>query len=120
MRCHQLESVNTPRETSPSIQASAQPAASQGWRLRLYIAGLTPKSLAAFANLKEICDRHLPGAYEIELVDLLEKPWLAKIDQIIAIPTLVRTAPGPVKKMIGDLSVEQRVVERLNLPAAPG
>src|SRR5512142_2037066 len=72
--------------------------------LRLYVAGQTPRCVSAFANLKKICEEHLAGQYQIEVVDLLENPQLAKGDQILAIPTLVRTLPQPVRKIIGDLS----------------
>lgn len=85
------------------------------WRLRLYVAGHTPKCLTAFANLKRICEEHLAGQYEIELVDLLERPQLAKGDQILAIPTLVRKLPSPVRKIIGDLSNTERVLVGLDL-----
>ena len=85
------------------------------WRLRLYVAGQTPKSLVAFANLKRICEKHLQGKYEIEVVDLLENPQLAKGDQILAIPTLVRKLPLPVRKIIGDLSNTERVLVGLDL-----
>ncbi len=89
------------------------------WELRLYVAGQTPKSLTAFANLKEICEKHLKGSYKIEIIDLLENPKLAKGDQIIAIPTLVRKLPVPVRKIIGDLSDTERVLIGLDLrPAA--
>jgi circadian clock protein KaiB len=85
------------------------------WELRLYVAGQTPKSLAAFANLKKICEEHLGGRYRIEIIDLLENPKLAKGDQIIAIPTLVRKLPEPIKKIIGDLSNTERVLVGLDL-----
>jgi circadian clock protein KaiB len=85
------------------------------WRLRLYVAGQTPKSLAAFANLKKICEEHMAGKYQIEVIDLLENPTLAKGDQILAIPTLVRRLPEPVKKIIGDLSNTERVLVGLDL-----
>jgi circadian clock protein KaiB len=85
------------------------------WELRLYVAGQTPKSLAAFANLKKICEEHLAGKYRIEIVDLLENPTLAKGDQILAIPTLVRKLPEPMKKIIGDLSNTERVLVGLDL-----
>jgi circadian clock protein KaiB len=85
------------------------------WQLRLYVAGQTPKSMAAFANLKDICEKHLKGKYEIEVVDLLENPKLAKGDQIFAIPTLVRKLPEPIRKIIGDLSNKERVLVGLNL-----
>ncbi|HSC98733.1 MAG TPA: circadian clock KaiB family protein [Casimicrobiaceae bacterium] len=81
------------------------------WNLRLYVAGQTPRSLAAFANLKRLCETHLQGRYTIEVIDLLKHPQLAEGDQIIAIPTLVRQLPPPIKKIIGDLSnVEQTLV----------
>jgi circadian clock protein KaiB len=85
------------------------------YKLRLYVAGQTPKSLAAFANLKKICDEHLAGRYKIEIIDLLENPTLAKGDQILAIPTLVRKLPEPVRKIIGDLSNTERVLVGLDL-----
>jgi circadian clock protein KaiB len=88
------------------------------WRLRLYVAGNTPNSIAAFANLKEICEVHLGGRYQIEVVDLLDNPTLAKGDQIVAIPTLVRRLPHPVKKIIGDLSNRERVLVGLDLKPA--
>ena len=91
----------------------------EAWRLRLYVAGQTPKSLEAFANLKRICEKHLEGQYRIEVNDLIETPQLAKDDQILAIPTLVRKLPEPVRKIIGDLSNTERVLVGLNLIAAP-
>ena len=86
-----------------------------GWHLRLYVAGQTPKSLAAFANLKRICEEHLEGKYSIEVVDLLVNPQLAKGDQILAIPTLIRKFPEPIKKIIGDLSNTERVLVGLDV-----
>lgn len=83
--------------------------------LRLYVAGQTKKSLAAFANLKKICEEYLGGRYRIEIVDLLENPQLAKGDQILAVPTLVRRLPPPIKKIIGDLSNHERVLVGLDL-----
>ncbi len=85
------------------------------WELRLYVAGQTPRSLRAFANLKRICEEHLAGKYEIEVIDLLKNPKLAKGDQILAIPTLVRKLPEPVRKIIGDLSNTERVLIGLDL-----
>ena len=85
------------------------------WELRLYVAGQTPKSLAAFSNLKKLCEERLQGQYRIEVIDLLENPALAKGDQILAIPTLVRKLPEPIKKIIGDLSNTERVLVGLNL-----
>ena len=87
-------------------------------QLRLYVAGQTPKSLAAFANLKRICEVHLKGRYCIEVVDLVEQPQLSKGDQILAIPTLVRKLPQPVRKIIGDLSDTERVLVGLDLRPA--
>ena len=87
------------------------------WDLRLYVAGQTPKSLQAFANLKKICEEHLAGRYRIEVVDLLKNPQLAKGDQILALPTLVRKLPEPVRKIIGDLSNTERVLVGLDLRA---
>jgi circadian clock protein KaiB len=88
------------------------------YKLRLYVAGQTPKSLQAFANLKKICEEHLQGRYHIEVVDLLENPQLAKGDQILAIPTLVRKLPPPLRKIIGDLSDTERVLVGLDLVPA--
>ena len=85
------------------------------WELRLYVAGQTPKSLTAFANLKKICEEHLAGQYHIEVIDLIKKPQLASGDQILAIPTLVRKLPEPIRKIIGDLSDTERVLVGLNL-----
>jgi circadian clock protein KaiB len=85
------------------------------WELRLYVAGMTPKCLTAFGNLKKICEEHLQGCYTIEVIDLLENPQLAKGDQILAIPTLVRKLPEPVRKIIGDLSNTEKVLVGLDL-----
>jgi circadian clock protein KaiB len=84
--------------------------------LRLYVAGQTPKCLRAFANLKKICEQYLTNRYRIEMIDLLEDPGLARGDQILAVPTLVRRMPTPVKKIIGDLSNTQRVLAGLEVP----
>lgn len=89
------------------------------WQLRLYVAGQTPRSLAAFANLRAICDEHLAGRYSIELVDLLETPQLARGDQILALPTLVRKLPPPMRKIIGDLSDTERVLVGLDIRRRP-
>ncbi len=88
------------------------------WQLRLYVAGQTPKSLAAFSNLTKICENHLKGRYRIEVIDLVERPQLSRGDQIVAIPTLVRKLPVPVRKIIGDLSDTERVLVGLDLRAA--
>lgn len=88
---------------------------SKTWELRLYVAGQTSKSITAFANLKKICEEHIPGKYHIEVVDLLKNPTLAKGDQILAIPTLVRKLPEPIRKILGDLSDTERVLVGLDL-----
>jgi circadian clock protein KaiB len=85
------------------------------WDLRLYVAGQTPKSMTAFANLKRMCEEHLAGKYRIEVVDLLKEPQLARGDQILALPTLVRKLPEPIKKIIGDLSNTERTLVGLDL-----
>lgn len=93
-----------------------QPAKNgEKWELRLYTAGQTPRSLAAFRNLKKVCEEHLPGQYEIEVIDLMANPRLAKDHQIIAIPTLVRKLPNPIRKIIGDLSDVERTLVGLDL-----
>jgi circadian clock protein KaiB len=85
------------------------------WELRLYTAGQSPKSLAALANLKRVCEEHLAGRYSIEVIDLLKNPRLAKDDQIVAIPTLVRKLPEPLRKLVGDLSDTERTLVGLQL-----
>jgi circadian clock protein KaiB len=87
----------------------------ENYLLRLYVAGQTPKCMTAFVNLKKICEEHLAGKYEIEVIDLLENPTLASGDQILAIPTLVRKLPEPARKIIGDLSNTERVLIGLDL-----
>lgn len=90
------------------------------WRLRLYVAGKTAKSVAALANLQRLCETHLAGRYEIEVIDLLVNPKLAAGDQILAVPTLVRKFPEPMRKIIGDLSDEERVLVGLDVKAMRG
>src|SRR5579872_1605424 len=90
------------------------------WELRLYVAGETPRSTAALANLRTICEEHLAGRYSIEVVDLLERPQLAQGEQIVAIPTLVRQLPPPVRKIIGDLSNSERVLIGLDIRPMSG
>lgn len=85
------------------------------WQLRLYVAGQSPKSLRAFTNLKRICEQHMMGRYRIEVIDLLKNPQLAAGDQILAVPTLVRKLPEPMKRIIGDLSSEERTLVGLDL-----
>jgi circadian clock protein KaiB len=101
----------SPARVKPPDAAASKSA----WNLRLYVAGRTPKSVAAFENLKRICEEHLRGQYEIEIIDLIEQPQLAKGDQILALPTLVRRLPEPIKKIIGDLSNTERVLVGLDL-----
>lgn len=96
-----------PRATPPSEL--------RAYLVRLYVAGQTPKSVLALRNLKQICEEHLQGRYEIEIIDLLESPQLARGDQILAVPTLVRRLPEPIKKIIGDLSNTERVLVGLDL-----
>ena len=100
--------TRAPRKSKPAD-------AEERWQLRLYVAGQTPKSLTAFANLKRICEEHLKGKYRIEVIDLLVNPQLAKGDQILALPTLVRKLPEPVMKIIGDLSNTERVLVGLDI-----
>jgi circadian clock protein KaiB len=100
---------------SVSIDPLPVADASEQWHLRLYVAGQSPKSLKAFANLMRICEEHLDSRYDIEIVDLLENPQLAAGDEIVAIPTLVRRLPAPMRKIIGDLSDSDRVLVGLQL-----
>ncbi|MES2850265.1 MAG: circadian clock KaiB family protein [Bacteroidota bacterium] len=90
-------------------------AKKQFWELKLYVAGETAKSVTALTNLKKYCETHLKGQYKIEVIDLLQKPQLAEGDQIFAIPTLVRKVPEPIRKIIGDLSNEEKVLVGLNI-----
>jgi circadian clock protein KaiB len=98
---------------SNAVQASPHPGGY--YNLRLYVAGQTPKSITALANLKKICEEHLVGRYQIEVIDLLEHPQLAAGDQILAVPTLVRRLPEPLKRIIGNLSNMERVLVGLDL-----
>ena len=99
----------TPTRARKKVAATAE------WQLRLYVAGETPKSVAALDNLKRLCESHLAGRYEIEVIDLLDNPTLAAGDQILAVPTLVRKFPEPIRKIIGDLSNEVRVLVGLDV-----
>jgi circadian clock protein KaiB len=104
---------------TPSItRKTARGAGNEVWDLKLYVAGQSPKSIAAFANLKKLCEEHLKGKYRIDVIDLLKNPQLAKGDQILAVPTLVRKLPVPIRKIIGDLSNTERVLVGLNLRPA--
>lgn len=100
--------------TPKSTPKKPRPTAKK-WELRLYVAGMTARSATAFSNLKKICEEHLAGEYSIEVIDLLKNPKLASGDQIVAVPTLVRKLPEPVRKIIGDLSNTQRVLVGLDL-----
>jgi circadian clock protein KaiB len=107
--------------TSKRVKANANGnAKGRLMELRLYVAGQTPKSLAALANLKKICAEHLEGRYKLHIIDLVKTPQLAKKDQILAIPTLVRKLPEPIRKIIGDLSDQNKVLVGLNLLEAEG
>ncbi len=107
------------KKTAKRRESNAKGRPNKVWQLRLYVAGQTPKSLAAFSNLKQICEDHLQGQYSIEVIDLVERPLLSRGDQIVAIPTLVRKLPVPVRKIIGDLSDTERVLVGLDLRAGP-
>jgi circadian clock protein KaiB len=89
----------------------------ESWNLRLYVAGQTPRSITAFSNLKRLCEERLAGRYKIEVIDLVKQPHLAQNDQIIAIPTLVRKLPEPIKRVVGDLSNIERVLVGMDLQA---
>ncbi len=104
----------TPNAPRPHRRAATQRRAAE-WELRLYIAGETSRAVAAFGNLQRICEEHLRGRYQIEVIDLMKNPTLARGDQILAVPTLVRRLPTPVKRIIGDLANERRVLVGLDL-----
>lgn len=91
----------------------------KAWQLRLYVAGHTARSIAAFDNLKRYCEEHLKGQYKIEVIDLLKDPQLAEGDQILAIPTVVRHVPEPIRRIIGDLSEEEKVLVGLDFRPIP-
>ena len=105
--------AKTPRTPQPQVK-------SEVWNLRLYVAGQTPRAVTAFANLTRLCEEHLAGRYHIEVIDLLKTPQLARGDQILAVPTLVRKLPEPVRKIIGDLSNTERVLVGLDLRPRTG
>ena len=99
----------------PASNGRPQDGSEERWNLRLYVAGQTPRSLSAFRNLKDICEEYLKGQYHIEVIDLMENPTLARGDQILAVPTLVRQLPQPIRKIIGDLSNTERVLVGLDI-----
>ncbi len=105
--------MNTPPATAAKKRPT--PSGKAEFQLRLYVAGQTPKSIAALANLTKLCETHLKGRYVLEVIDLRLNPQLAAGDQILAVPTLVRKLPEPIKKIIGDLSSEERVLVGLNV-----
>jgi circadian clock protein KaiB len=113
-------SEKTLKEDSMEIQENSDQIDPEVWELRLYVAGQTPKSIKAFSNLKKICEEYLHGHYRIEVIDLLENPTLAKQDQIVALPTLVRKLPEPIKKILGDLSNKEKVLIGLNVQRLEG
>jgi len=108
--------TETPKPAAPKRKPAAKARAE--WVLRLYVAGQTPRSLAALDNLRRLCEEHLQGRYWIEVVDLLVNPQLSRDDQILAVPTLVRKLPLPLRKIIGDLSNTERVLVGLQLRPA--
>ena len=105
--------MDSPQKKAP--RRKKQEGIEEIWELRLYVAGQTPNAVAAFSNLKKICEEHLEGRYKIEVIDILQHPRLARGDQILALPTLVRKLPQPIRKIIGDLSNTERVLIGLNL-----
>ena len=107
-----MTATRKPKTKKPATPA---PQTAKAWELRLYVAGMTPRAVTALENLKNICEEHMAGCYRIEVIDLLENPQLARGDQIIAVPTLVRKLPEPIKKIIGDLSNSERVLVGLDL-----
>ncbi len=108
-----------PARPGKSARRAPKTGAVEEWNLRLYVAGQTPKSLMAFANLKRLCEEHLAGRHRIEVIDLVKQPHLAQNDQIVALPTLVRKLPEPIKRVIGDLSNVERVMVGMDLNPAP-
>ena len=114
-----MTAAKRPGRKSTLRAVAASPKAAERWELRLYVAGQTPRSLAAFANLKKICETELRGKYRIEVIDVLAHPERARADQIVAIPTLIRKLPPPIKRLIGDLSNKDRTLVGLELVPEP-
>jgi circadian clock protein KaiB len=108
-----------PARLAKPAKPALKKATVEEWNLRLYVAGQTPKSLTAFANLKRLCEEHLAGRHRIEVIDLVKQPHLAQNDQIVALPTLVRKLPEPIKRVIGDLSNVERVMVGMDLNPSP-
>lgn len=120
MSMHQGDTVDPPDDDASDRGAPDSETLGDGtWNLRLYVAGKTPRSVAAIGNLKRICSEHLAGRCTVEVIDLLEHPQLAAGDQILAVPTLVRRLPPPLKRVIGDLSSTERVLVGLDLRSSP-
>jgi circadian clock protein KaiB len=111
--------ASAPAKAKAKTKPSSRPRDPAPWKFRLYVAGQTPRSLAAFANLRRLCDELLAGRYEIEVIDLMKFPERGREDQIIALPTLVRQMPTPIKRLIGDLSDKQRVLLGIELIPPP-
>jgi circadian clock protein KaiB len=99
----------------PDLEAAIRAQGAANYVLRLYVASLTPRSIAAIRSVKEVCERHLPGRYELEIIDIYQHPTLAKGDQIFAAPTLIKKLPLPLRRLIGDMADEQRVLVGLDL-----
>jgi circadian clock protein KaiB len=114
-RPERKEAVTTDMSPGDTAGAEAKAAEDKAWELRLYVAGQTPKSIRAIANLQRICEQELAGQYHVEVIDLMERPLLAKGDEIIALPTLVRKLPTPIRKIIGDLSDTEMVLVGLQI-----
>jgi circadian clock protein KaiB len=114
-----MKALSKTLSRASSRTASAKKSQVETWQLRLYTAGQSPKSLTAFANLKKLCEEHLQGRYSIEVIDLTQNPQLAAGDQIVAIPTLVRKLPEPLRRIVGDLSNTERTLVGLQLRPSP-
>jgi len=110
-----MKTIPTKRRVANGRSPQADSGDLDRWNLRLYVAGQTPRSLTAFKNLNDICEEYLKGKYHIEVIDLMENPTLARGDQILAVPTLVRQLPQPIRKIIGDLSNTERVLVGLDI-----
>lgn len=108
-----MKKPHTSEESEKTLERAGK--AQDAYVLRLYVTGMTPRSTAAFASIKRICDQHLPGRYDLEVIDIYQQPSLAKNDQIVAAPTLVKSSPAPQRRLVGDLSQESRVLAGLGL-----
>jgi circadian clock protein KaiB len=112
-----MTTIKAPKTNNAKKPSKPTLRPTKTWELRLYVAGQTPRAVTALDNLKKLCEEHLAGCYRIEVIDLIKNPQLARGDQIIAVPTLVRKLPEPMKKIIGDLSDKERVLVGLDLRA---